>query len=66
MHFIRENSSLFFVCRTQVGVKTWCQRAVLLSKVKYVTAFEHLKKYVANDFIKYSCKKRGGGNVIED
>jgi hypothetical protein len=38
---------------------------VLLSKVKYATTFEHLKKYVANGFMAYSCKKgRGRGSVI--
>jgi hypothetical protein len=48
----------------QVGVKTCRQRAVWMSKVKHVTAFEHLKKYVGNDFMEYSCKKRK--RVIED
>jgi len=43
MHFSRENFSSLFVFRSQVGAKTCCQRAVWLSKVKYVTAFEQLK-----------------------
>jgi len=58
MHFIRENSSLLFLFRKQVGVKTCCKRAVWSSKVKYVTAFEKLKKFVANDFMEYSRKKK--------
>jgi hypothetical protein len=35
-----------------------------MSKVKDVAAFEPLKKYVGNDFMEYSCKKKKKKRVI--